>query len=90
MGGIPQFQDPKMTKKPGGAGGNPRALGTPCTKVSGSLEYTDAYGEVAQVAEKRYVAEAPRRYARGVWVSGDFFAQVIQQLYGTWMKMANL
>jgi len=26
--------------------------------VSGSLEYTDSYGEVAQVAEKRYVAEA--------------------------------
>ena len=28
-------------------------------EVSGSLEYTDSYGEVAQVAEKRYVAEAP-------------------------------
>lgn len=26
--------------------------------VSGSLEYTDSYGEVAQVAEKRHVAEA--------------------------------
>ena len=28
-------------------------------QVSGSLEYTDSYGEVAQVAEKRYVAEVP-------------------------------
>ena len=28
--------------------------------MSGSLEYTDSYGEVAQVAEKRHVAEAPR------------------------------
>ena len=30
-------------------------------QVSGSLEYTDSYGEVAQVAEKRYVAEVPWR-----------------------------